>query len=303
MIGRPKVVVIILNWNSSENTINCLKSLFSIVYDNYETLVVDNHSTDGSIEYVENEYPEIAVIKNSTNLGFAEGNNIGMRRALESGADYVLLLNNDSIMDRYFLHRLVSAAESDQTIGFAGPKVYYLDHEKGRQVINFAGGVLNLWIGRSHHRGLDELDLGQYDNVTEVDYVEGSCVLAKKGVLERVGLLDSSYFSYWEDVDWCTRGWKAGFKSIYVPTAAIWHRGSSSTPTGTKTFYQTRNRLWFLRKRGNKLQFLTFFFYFFIVDAPFDMLRLAIYHKDWKSFKLFFAGIRAGLKKPPLAHD
>jgi len=299
---HPRVFIIILNWNGKENTINCLKSLSSIAYDNYETLVVDNHSSDGSVECFEKEYPEIAVVKNSTNLGFAEGNNVGMRRALEGGADYVLLLNNDTIVDRYFLDRLVATAETDQTIGFAGPKVYYLDHEGSGDVISFAGGGLNVWIGRSHHRGLDELDSGQYDDITDVDYVEGSCMLAKKGALDHIGLLDPTYFSYWEDVDWCARGWKAGYKSIYVPTARIWHKPSSSNVSGTKIYYQTRNRLWFVRRRGNKLQYLTFFFYFFMVDAPFDVLRLALFHRDWRSLKLFFAGIRGGLKEPPLVH-
>jgi GT2 family glycosyltransferase len=296
---QPKVVIIILNWNGKENTVNCLNSASSITYDNYEALVVDNHSIDGSVECFEKEYPEITLIKNSTNLGFAEGNNVGIRRALEGGADYVLLLNNDTIVDRYFLDRLVAAAETDQTIGFAGPKIYYLDHEGDGHVISFAGGAVNMWIGRSRHRGLDQLDLGQYDGVTEVDYVEGSCVLAKKGALDHIGLLDATYFSYWEDVDWCTRGGKAGYKSIYVPTARIWHKPSSSNVSGTKTYYRTRNRLWFVRKRGNKLQYLTFFLFFFVLDAPFEVLRLALYHRDWRSLKLFVAGTLEGLKTPP----
>ncbi len=158
----PKVIAIVLNWNGKEDTVNCLGSLSSIVYPNYEIIVVDNYSTDGSIECLEEMYPSIEIIRNSKNLGFAEGNNVGMRRALAGGADYVLLLNNDTIVDRYFLDRLVAAAEGDQTIGFAGPKVYYLDHEDGGHVISFAGGALNMWIGRSRHRGLDELDSGQY---------------------------------------------------------------------------------------------------------------------------------------------
>jgi len=298
----PKVIAIVLNWNGKENTVKCLGSLSSIVYPNYEIMVVDNYSTDGSIECLEEMYPSIEIIRNSKNLGFAEGNNVGMRRALAGGADYVLLLNNDTIVDRYFLDRLVTAAEGDQTIGFAGPKVYYLNGEGGGHVISFAGGTLNMWIGRSRHRGLDELDSGQYDDITEVDYVEGSCVLAKKRALDHIGLLDSTYFSYWEDMDWCTRGWKAGYKSIYVPTAKIWHKPSSSNVSGSKTYYGTRNRLWFVRKGGNALQFLTFFFYFFVIDAPFEVLRLALWHRDWKALKLFVAGTREGLKKPPLMH-
>jgi len=149
---------------------------------------------------------------------------------------------------------------------------------------------------------LDQLDSGQYDDLAEVDYVEGSCMLAKGAALENIRLFDLTYFSYWEDVDWCTKRWKVGCKSIYVPTARIWHKPSSSNVTGTKTYYRARNRLWFVRKRANKLQFLTFVLYFLVVDAPFEFLRLALYHSDWKSLKLFFAGTRERLKKPPLTH-
>jgi len=298
----PRVTVVVLNWNGKEDTLNCLNSLSSVVYPNYRILVVDNFSTDGSIQFFEELYPNIDIIQNPKNLGFAEGNNVGIRRALEDGADYVLLLNNDTVVDRYFLDRLVEAAESDHAIGFAGPKVYYLGKDANR-IISFAGGALNLWVGRSRHRGLDQLDSGQYDDLAEVDYVEGSCVLAKKTALDHIGLLDPTYFSYWEDVDWCTRGWNAGYKSIYVPNARIWHKPSSSNVSGTKTYYRARNRLWFVRKRGNRLQFLAFFFFFFVVDAPFAMLRLALWHRDWRALKLFVVGTREGLKTPPMTHS
>ncbi len=160
-----------------------------------------------------------------------------MQRALDKGADYILLINNDTIVDKNFLTELVRIADSRVDIGFAGPKVYYYEYHGRKDVINIAGGKLNIWKGTSDKLGVKQIDKGQFDKITEVDYIEGSFILVKRKVIEKIGMFDSVYFSYWEDNDWCIRGSKANFKSIYVPDAKIWHKVSASTPSRNNAYY------------------------------------------------------------------
>ncbi|MGP8012425.1 MAG: glycosyltransferase family 2 protein, partial [Halobacteriota archaeon] len=148
--GRePKVAIVVLNWNGKRDTVECLASLNEIDYSNYEILLVDNGSTDGSQKYFRAQYPEIELIENEMNLGFAEGNNVGIRHAMNGRADYVLLLNNDTFVHPKFLSELVRVAEGGSRIGFVGPKIYYQEWRGQRDVIAFAGGCVNLWIGKA----------------------------------------------------------------------------------------------------------------------------------------------------------
>ena len=178
--------------------------------------------------------------------------------------EYVLLLNNDTVVDQDFLSELIKVAEKTDKVGFCGPKSYYYEFEGRKDVINFAGGSLNILKGQSYSIGVNEIDYGQYDIIKTVEYVEGSCMLAKKEVLEKIGLLDTSYFAYWEETDWCMRAYNAGYKSVYVPKAKIWHKVSASIDSPTRIYYYNRNRFIFLKKNAKKIQLLSFFIYFFI---------------------------------------
>ena len=228
-IAEPKVVIVVLNWNGKRVTVECLESLKEIDYSNYEILLVDNGSTDGSQECFRARYPEIVLLENEANLGFAEGNNVGIRRAMDWHADYILLLNNDTTVHESFLSELVRVAESDSRIGFVGPKIYYDECHGRRDVIAFAGGRINLWIGKARNIGEGEKDIGQYDDIKEVSYVQGACLLAKREVVQRIGLLDSTLFAYWEETDWCMRGCRAGYSSVFVQNAKIWHKVAVSS--------------------------------------------------------------------------
>jgi len=320
----PKVSIIILNWNGWKDTIECLESLYQITYPNYDVIVVDNGSKDDSIEKIK-EYAEgnieakreeaeagggkeeeiadlpsnrkLIIIKNEKNYGFAEGNNIGMRYALKAlNPDYVLLLNNDTVVDKEFLGELVKVGESDEKIGIVGPKIYYYDFNGRRDVINFAGGKFSMWKGQPYHIGINEVDKGQYDKIKEVDYVEGSCLLTRREVLDKIGLFDPSYFAYWEENDLCMRGFKAGYKSVYVPKSKIWHKVSSSANSGMKIYYLTRNRFLFMKKHAGKVQFLSFLLYFFGFQFWFTSGIFVIYHRDVEGFISFLRGVIDGLK-------
>ena len=242
---NPKVFIIILNWNNWSDVIECLESLKNNDYPNYEVVIVDN----GSKERPQAPSSDIKIIYNKKNLGFSEGNNIGIKYALENGADYVLLLNNDTIVSNNFLSKLVKVAESDKEIGMTAPKIYSYDQ---KDKIWFAGGKINWLYNKGEMKGYDEIDRGQYDlpEMQNSDYLTGCCLLVKKNVIEKIGLLPEEYFLYYEDTDWSFSVQKAGFKNVFVPGSKIWHKGSKSSQEFSVPYiyYHVRNGLILAKK-------------------------------------------------------
>ncbi len=255
-----KIFIVILNWNGKKDTLECLESLKNLEPGNFELeiIVVDNASTDGSKMEINQRFPEVVLQENKENLGFAEGNNTGTRKALTRGVDYILILNNDTLADKNLLKELLDVLEKDKTIGMASPKIYfapgfeyhhdrYQDKERGK-VLWYAGGGLDWQNMLATHRGVDEVDRGQYDKTEETDFATGCAMMVRREVFEKIGLFDAKYFLYWEDIDLCQRARKAGFKIFYVPRAVLSHKNaSSSDKPGSKLhqYYQTRNRLLF----------------------------------------------------------
>jgi GT2 family glycosyltransferase len=250
----PHVVVIILNWNGLADTLECLESLACLDYPNHKVVVVDNGSVDGSVLVIRGRFPGVTIIENGENLGYAGGNNVGLRYALAQGAEYALLLNNDTVVDPAFLHILVDAAEADPTVGIVGPTIYY--HERPG-VIWSAGGAIDWQRGSTRMVGLDERDEGQFGQVSRtVDFVTGCAILVRRAVLEQAGLLDERFFAYYEESEWCVRASRAGFKIIHIPLAHIWHRISPAAQADSPLvhYYMTRNRLLFLKATGAGLR-------------------------------------------------
>ncbi len=248
MSGTPPLVtIIVLNWNKLADTLACLESLMRL--DDavaYEVLVVDNGSSDGSPPVIRERFPGVALVETGENLGFAGGNNVGLRWALERGSDYVLLLNDDTEVAPDFLRLLVESAESDPQIGMLGPTIYYYEEP---QTVWSAGGGIDWQRGTTWMVGEGEHDVGQFGEAPrEMDFVTGCALLVKRDVLQQVGLLDDRFFTYYEDTEWCTRARRAGFKSVHVPTAKVWHKipldARESSPV--VHYYMTRNRLLFL---------------------------------------------------------
>jgi len=207
----------------------------------------------------------VVVIENEANLGFAEANNQGTRFAMAARSpEFCLFLNNDTVVDPDLLSEFVQAAARHPGTGFFGPKTYYYDHGGRRDVINFAGGSLDLVRGRTLHIGQNEVDLGQHDREREVDWVEGSCLLARSRLLDEIGLLDPFYFAYFEENYLILRGRRAGAGAVYVPRARLWHKVSaSSRRSPTKLYYLTRNRLWFVRRFATRNELARFYAWFF----------------------------------------
>jgi len=265
-----KIFVIVLNWNNKELILECLQSLQKIKHppqSQVSILVVDNGSSDDSVKAIKKAFPKVFILENKKNLGYAEGNNRGMEYALERGADYLLVLNNDIEVDEDFLVQLISAmggsafggkvARKGKGVGIVSPKIYfapgyefnkkrYQKDEKGK-VIWYAGGIIDWDNILSSHRGVDEVDRGQYNKVVETDYMSGSCLLIKREVLKEIGLFDKKLFMYWEDSDLSQRAKKAGWKVLYVPQARIWHKVAASSAIGSQLndYYLTRNRFLF----------------------------------------------------------
>ncbi len=240
----PKVFIIILSWNNWPDVKECLESIKNNDYPNYQVVIVDNDSKEKP-----QPSPEIKIIYNEKNLGFSGGNNVGIKYALENGADYVLLLNDDTIVDSQFLTKLVEAGESDGNFGILGPKIYYYED---RNRIWSAGGKINWLCNKGTLKGWNEIDKGQYDSpkAQENPHLTGCCLLAKRDLVEKIGPMSEDYFLYYEDTDWSFRARENGFKCVFVPEAKIWHKISRSAVAESSTYiyYHVRNGLIFAQK-------------------------------------------------------
>lgn len=251
MSSPPRVCVIVLNWNTWEVTCDCLRSLQELDYPNYQTILVDNGSSNDSPEQLSRRFPEVTMIRNSANLGFAAGNNVGIRYALQQHAGYVLLLNNDTVVSPSCLGALVRVAQSDDRIGILNPKIYYSDPPDR---IWYAGGSFSPWVGIARHKGMKKRSCELRDSTREVTFITGCAFLIKAEVIRSIGLLDESFFMVCEDTDWSIRALRAGFKAMYVAEAEISHRESytirSKKGKAFRDYYNIRNTLLVARKHA-----------------------------------------------------
>lgn len=319
----PSVSIIILNWNGWEDTLECLDSLYDINYSNYEVIIVDNGSEDNSINKIKNyctkndlnlidinyfqenfhfqsgfkKFNETIIdmylIKNDKNYGFAEGNNIGIRFILQNiNSDYVLLLNNDTVVDQEFLSLLVDATENNKNIGITGPTVIFYDNNR----IQSSGAMINwkkgISISLRENESPDFLD----DKIITVDYVSGCAFLVKSKIFTEVGLLDPQYFLYWEEADFCVRAQKKGYSIINVPKSKVWHKVSSSTGNkGIYHYYMKRNMFWFIKCHATIKQRISFILYFLFFRIWIESFILIFYYRDIDSLINLIKGTLNGL--------
>lgn len=243
--------VIVLSWNGETYLPDCLNAVMAQSHAPHEVILVDNASTDGSVELVAANFPQVRIIYNDENLGFAGGMNVGLK---EATGDIAVLLNQDTVVREDWLAELVKAMETDERIGIAGCKILYPDG----QTIQHAGSYLEYPLGLAHHYGYGEPDQGQWDEQQEVEYVTGAAMAIRREMLERIGYLDGDFFpAYFEDADICFRARQAGYKVVYIPTAILLHRESASMEMETveQHYYYHRNRLRLLLKHYTLGQF------------------------------------------------
>ncbi|MBM4431370.1 MAG: glycosyltransferase family 2 protein [Chloroflexi bacterium] len=217
----PKVAAIIVNWNSQADTLECVASLRQSTYTNLDVIVVDNGSTDGSVSAVRSQFPGVAVIENDANLGFGAACNVGIAHAVRKGADYLFLLNSDLKIDPAAIGELVAVCEGDPRIGVAGPIMYVYSKP---DTIQAFGGMIELT--RAQVRSLYEfqVDRVQLPAVQEVTFIGGGIMFLRRGVIERIGGYDSTFFLYGEEVDLEMRAIQAGYKLIVSARAKVWHK-------------------------------------------------------------------------------
>ncbi len=240
---RPLVTVVVLNWNNLPDTVECLESLARVEYPGLRTLVVDNGSTDGSEAALRQQFSSLEFLLTGENLGFAGGNDAGIRHALANGAELILLLNNDTTVDPGFVSALVDAVQANPRAGMACPKILLHDRP---DVLWYAGASFHPWLGWGRHRGHGQRDQGQFDRLEETDRATGCALLVTRALCEQVGLLREDFFCYAEDLEWGLRARSAGFSILYVPASRVWHKVSRSTGGSRSVMavrYQTRNVL------------------------------------------------------------
>lgn len=240
----PKIVTLILNYRNASDTAECIRSLLRSSYPNHEWVVIDNASADGSADFLRKEFPQITLIENAANLGYAGGNNVGIDYAITRGADYIFILNNDAVLaEPDTLERLVAIGEQDPAATLLAPRVCFFDNPER---INSLGTKMD-WIRLRPKIGLcGAIDLESDRPLQSVTLIPGSALLFKRNLIEKVGKFDESYFLIHEDADLCYRNLKAGFKNIVVPQATVYHKVSrtlSKYPFLT-SYYTTRNFLY-----------------------------------------------------------
>ncbi|MDH5770152.1 MAG: glycosyltransferase family 2 protein [Candidatus Bathyarchaeota archaeon] len=244
--NKPFVCVIVLNYNGKNYLQTCLPSLESQTYSDYSVIVCDNASVDGSVDYVKINFPSITIIENKENFGFAKGNNIAMKFALEKGADYILLLNNDVIAEKDIIEKLVTTAEPDKKIGIVGPRIFDI---RNRNLIHEIGMTCDKFGFPAVIKCKKVEDKG---NVSEAFYVSGCAMMIKQEVLRKILFFDEAYFMFSEDLDLCWRARLEGYTVIVNKAAKIYHASGGSIVGGTikNRSYTTNLTRIFLRERN-----------------------------------------------------
>jgi len=262
----PLVSFITVNYNSLADTVEFLESALKVTYPNIEIIVVDNNSPTGKpTEEIRQKFPSVKFIFSDKNLGFAGGNNVGMREAI---GEYYFLLNNDTLLFPDFLEPIIEFMQLHPDAGIASPKVLYPDGK----TIQFAGAIgISPFTGRGKRLGLNEEDHGQFDMNYKTDLGHGAALIIPKKTVDIVGLMPEVYFLYYEEHDWTEQIKRAGFYMYYIGNSKIIHKESMSTggdESPLKVFYMTRNRILFMRRNSSFLSFLVGITFFIFTSIP-----------------------------------
>jgi hypothetical protein len=280
-VKTPGVAIIVINLNGRDDTLKCLASLDKVKYPNLKIYLVDNGSTQPIADDVRRLFPKVILIQNAKNMGFTGGNNIGIKKALKDKAEYVCLLNNDTIVNENFLEPLIKVCEGNPAIGMATPKIYFYGSSN---IIWAYGAKVDKTLARSPHIGVGEKDRKQFDKIRFVERITGCAMFVKKEVIEKIGMLDDRFFIYEEELDWCLRARRLGYKLAVVPESIIWHKGHRDSGRIGRPFIgylQTRNHFLMLKKNRDYFRFGGF--------VAILYAGLVIFKEVVKS--LFFAGL------------
>lgn len=270
----PKISIVVLNWNNSPDTLECLASVYDSKYPHFEVYLADNGSTDGSLEKIREAYPQATYVKNRANLGFAEGNNQAIVKAMAEGAEFIFLLNNDATIRNDLLDILVMAAKEHPQAAVFGPKIYFYDQPS---TIWYGGGEWDPVQASFYHRDQwsDESEV-EKRGIEPTSYICGCAFFIRSEAIRQVGLMEKKFFLNWEEIDWCWRIKKLGYRCLYVPQAKAWHKISKSFVGGKRgpmwSYFYWRNRLFWMERNLPKKEFLSLIFKTIIPQIKFLFL-------------------------------
>lgn len=279
------ISIITINYNGLKDTCELIESI--PFKDNLEVIVVDNASQQDEASIIQNKYPQVKVIRSEHNLGFAGGNNLGIK---EAKGKYIFLVNNDTIFKEFNLQPLIDRLESSPKIGVVCPKIRFA---WGNNPIQFTGYTpLSKITIRNQAIGFGEEDHGQYNTAHRTPYAHGAAMLIKREAIVKVGLMPECYFLYYEELDWSMMFTRAGYEIWYEPTCTIYHKESQSTGQNSplRTYYITRNRLLLVKRNWHGLYKWLAYSYLTCVVATKDFLKFAIQGK-WSLSKAVYRGI------------
>ena len=287
--------IVLVNYNGIEVLEDCLKSILKSDYTRYKIILVDNGSSDNSVKLVKEKYREVLIIETNENGGVAKGNNIGIKKAIKIGCEYILLLNNDTEIDNSMISNMILKADKNTMVTC---KMYFY---KPNDVIWCAGGKLHWEKGITSHYGENEKDRGQFDKSRFVEYTPTCCLLIHKNVFERVGFMDENYFMYYDDTDFIVRCKNMGIKIWYEYEAKLWHKVSSSSggsESKISVYYLNRNRLYFINKfYKNKVAPLSYFY----ITRFIKLIKYSITNKEL--FNILILSIKDYKKNIMFRHD
>jgi hypothetical protein len=278
-----KVFVITLNWNGKKWLNDCLSSVLAMDYPNFEVAVVDNGSTDGSVEFIRERFPEAHVLETGRNLGYAKGFNVGLEYAAAQGAEYFLIMNNDTVIDRRALSALVDTSLTCDRAGFVTGKIYFYHHPDTFQTVGKEEDSIRL---SGHHIGTGEKDTGQFETVKEHLFLDDVMTLVDRKMYDELGGYDPQYFLQCEEIDWQVRAKKKGWKFYYTPKAKLWHRvsmsmGSSGNAIGR--YFDTRSQMVVMARHTSFQRFLRY--YFLTSFKVTDSLLRGLVQFNWSKIK------------------
>ena len=289
---QPLVSIITVNYNALEVTCELLNSIRNNTYANVETIVVDNASEVNPEGFLKEHYPEIKFIRSEQNRGFAGGNNLGIRA---STGDFLFFLNNDAELTESAIETLLALFGSVPQLGAASPKIcYHNNGTEGHDVIQYAGtSPVHPLTARNRTFGVGQVDTGQFAEAKPTAYAHGAAMMVRREVFEKVGGMPEAFFLYYEELDWCEQIRRAGYQIYVEPRACIYHKESYSVSRNSvlKTYYLTRNRLFFMRRNKKHWQWAVFCAFLLMVTLPKNLLVYGA-RGEWQHAKAFLNAIR-----------
>jgi GT2 family glycosyltransferase len=285
--NQPLVSIITINYNTTSLTVDLLESIGYLTYPNVEVIVVDNASKVSPVEALQKAYPDVQLIMSPKNLGFAGGNNLGIKAAK---GELLFFVNNDTVLTPTILEGLVEIFDTYPDAGAVSPKFHYY-HSPG--TIEFAGyEEVNMFSGRNAMVGCKKKDYGQYDKTGVTHYAHGGGMMVPRWVIADVGPMPELYFLYYEEFDWCEQIKRKGYQIYYQPKSLIYHKESMTVgkQSTLKTFYQNRNRILFMRRNVKTWPLIVFTLYFACFTVPKNTLMYLL-RKESKHLRAFWQGL------------